>query len=101
VPSSVWHGVNLSVLDIRKGSGVWVGGCWCSGTHTTVLDFVCDKADGFYEKKQLLPEDFVAACRSAGQPVVLRMQAGYDHSYYFISTFAEDHIAHHATYLNQ
>jgi len=56
----------------------------------------CGKADGFYEKKQLLPEDFVAACNKAGQPVALRMQDGYDHSYYFIATFVDDHIAHHA-----
>jgi S-formylglutathione hydrolase len=59
----------------------------------------CGKADGFYEKKQLLPEDFVVACAKAGEPVALRMQDGYDHSYYFISTFVEEHIDHHAEFL--
>ncbi|MGH8171899.1 MAG: S-formylglutathione hydrolase [Rhodanobacteraceae bacterium] len=45
---------------------------------------------------QLQPERFEAACREAGQPATVRMQPGYDHSYYFISTFMEDHLRHHA-----
>lgn len=49
--------------------------------------------------KQLLPEVFEAACQKAGQALNLRYQDGYDHSYYFISTFIEDHIRHHAAAL--
>ncbi|KAJ7972183.1 S-formylglutathione hydrolase [Quillaja saponaria] len=45
---------------------------------------------------QLLPHKFEEACRSANVPLLLRLQAGYDHSYYFISTFIDDHIRHHA-----
>jgi len=45
---------------------------------------------------QLQPERFEAVCREAGQAVTVRMQPGYDHSYYFISTFMEDHLRHHA-----
>ncbi|MEP7098517.1 MAG: S-formylglutathione hydrolase [Dokdonella sp.] len=45
---------------------------------------------------QLQPERFERACRDAGQALSLRMQAGYDHSYYFISTFIEEHLRHHA-----
>jgi S-formylglutathione hydrolase len=52
-------------------------------------------ADKFLEV-QLQPRRFEAACREAGQPVTVRMQPGYDHSYYFISTFVEDHLRHHA-----
>ncbi|WP_206997469.1 S-formylglutathione hydrolase [Trinickia mobilis] len=48
---------------------------------------------------QLNPDVFEAACRAAGQPLTLRRHAGYDHGYYFISTFIEDHIAHHAKVL--
>lgn len=55
-------------------------------------------ADTFLEK-QLMPQVFKQACASAGQPLTLRMQEGYDHSYYFISTFVEDHIRHHAEIL--
>ncbi|MDB5842556.1 MAG: fghA [Herminiimonas sp.] len=47
-------------------------------------------------KEQLLPEQFEEACRSAGQPLTLRRQEGYDHGYYFISTFMEDHLAFHS-----
>lgn len=57
------------------------------------------KADGFYEKKQLLPEDFLTIAAQNSLPVALRMQAGYDHSYYFISSFIDDHIKHHAEYI--
>lgn len=52
-------------------------------------------ADGFL-KEQLKPELLEAACARAGIPLTLRMQPGYDHSYYFISTFMADHIAWHA-----
>lgn len=56
-------------------------------------------ADTFLAQQQLLPEVFAAACDQAGQPLTLRMQAGYDHSYYFIATFVGDHIQHHAAAL--
>ncbi len=49
--------------------------------------------------EQLHPDRFEAACLTAGQPLVLRRHEGYDHGYYFISTFAEDHIVHHAAAL--
>ncbi|WP_246795840.1 S-formylglutathione hydrolase [Burkholderia perseverans] len=45
---------------------------------------------------QLNPEVFEAACQEAGQPLTLRRHEGYDHGYYFISTFIADHLAHHA-----
>lgn len=56
-------------------------------------------ADQFLTK-QLRPELFQRACESAGQALELRMQDGYDHSYYFIQTFAGDHLAHHASVLS-
>ena len=52
-------------------------------------------ADQFLEE-QLYPEVFQAACAEVGQPLTLRWCEGYDHGYYFISTFMEDHIRHHA-----
>lgn len=45
---------------------------------------------------QLKPELLQAACDAAGHALTLRMQDGYDHSYYFISSFIGDHIAYHA-----
>ena len=52
-------------------------------------------ADNFLVK-QLKPQNFVAACEQVKQPLRLRMQPGYDHSYFFISSFIEDHLRHHA-----
>ncbi len=48
---------------------------------------------------QLNPHLFELACAEAGQPLTLRCHAGYDHGYYFISTFIADHLAHHAQVL--
>jgi len=52
-------------------------------------------ADSFLSN-QLTPGALEEACKAAGYPATIRMQDGYDHSYYFISTFIEDHINHHA-----
>ena len=52
-------------------------------------------ADGFLDT-QLCPQLLEAACREAGIDLTLRMQEGYDHSYYFISSFMADHLAWHA-----
>lgn len=49
---------------------------------------------------QLKPELFEAACARAGQALRLRRHAGYDHSYWFIQSFVEDHLRHHAAALN-
>ncbi|MBW0490998.1 hypothetical protein O181_030713 [Austropuccinia psidii MF-1] len=58
-------------------------------------------SDQFYKDSQLLPENFsqVVELRPELQ-VKVRQQDGYDHSYYFISTFAADHIKFHAQFLN-
>jgi S-formylglutathione hydrolase len=52
-------------------------------------------ADQFLAR-ELQPQRFVAAAQSARQKVTLRMQAGYDHSYYFLATFIDDHLRWHA-----
>jgi S-formylglutathione hydrolase len=55
-------------------------------------------ADQFLEQ-QLHPHLFEAACRKVGYPLTLRRHEGYDHSYYFMSTFMEDHLRHHGSIL--
>jgi len=55
-------------------------------------------ADSFLES-QLKPQLLEEACAKAGQPLTLRRQDGYDHSYFFISTFIEDHLRWHAKHL--
>ncbi len=49
-----------------------------------------------YLQIQLKPELFKDACKQSGQELELRMQPGYDHYYYFISSFMEDHLRFHA-----
>ena len=56
-------------------------------------------ADKFLAE-QLHPDLFEAACVAGGQPLTLRRHEGYDHGYFFISTFMADHIAHHARFLH-
>lgn len=55
-------------------------------------------ADKFLET-QLHPHLFESACQSIGQPLTMRRHARYDHGYYFISTFINDHLEHHARVL--
>ena len=57
-------------------------------------------ADKFLET-QLRPELLEAACQAAGTPLELRRHDGYDHGYFFISTFVEDHLRHHAAQLRE
>ena len=52
-----------------------------------------------YLSEQLKPELLEAACTTAGVALNLRRQPGYDHSYFFISTFVEDHLRYHAEHL--
>jgi S-formylglutathione hydrolase len=60
-------------------------------------DLLIDQGGGdSFLETQLKPELLEAACAKAGIPLTLRMQPGYDHSYYFISTFMADHLAWHA-----
>ncbi len=65
--------------------------------HKTPGTILIDQglADGFLEE-QLKPHLFQEACDAAGQAVTIRMQEGYDHSYYLMATFMEDHLKHHA-----
>ncbi len=55
-------------------------------------------ADHFLES-QLHPHLLEAAAKKVGYPLTVRRQPGYDHGYYFMSTFMEDHLRHHAKYL--
>jgi len=61
------------------------------------LPLLVDQGEGDeFLAGQLKPELLQAACEKAGHPLTLRLQPGYDHSYYFIASFMADHFAHHA-----
>jgi S-formylglutathione hydrolase len=72
------------------------------GSGASVDEILVDvgTADPFIEK-ELRPELLEQACTAAGIPLTLRRQDGYDHSYYFISTFMADHLAWHAERLRR
>lgn len=56
-------------------------------------------ADNFYQDGQLRPEALEAACQDAGIGLTLQMRPGYDHSYFFIASFIDDHLRYHAHHL--
>jgi S-formylglutathione hydrolase len=65
-----------------------------------IPDILVDQGDADqFLADQLKPELLADACHRAGIDLTLRMQPGYDHSYYFISTFMADHVAWHAARL--
>ncbi len=67
--------------------------------HPTIL-IDQGKGDNFLEE-QLKPHLFIKACKTVNQALHLRIHDGYDHSYYFIQSFIEDHITHHNQILNK
>ena len=57
------------------------------------------EADQFLEE-QLQPETLEAAAKASGYPLQLNRREGYDHSYYFIASFVEEHVRFHAKHLS-
>lgn len=82
----VWNSYDATEL-IKSGH---------KSNHTILIDQ--GTADPFLAK-QLQPDLFAQACRDRRQPLTLNMREGYDHSYFFISTFMQEHIEHHAQIL--
>lgn len=76
--------------------------CELVGSAAEKLPLLVDQgeADEFLAT-QLKPQLLVDACAAAGHPLDLRMRRGYDHSYYFIASFIDGHIAHHAAALRR
>jgi S-formylglutathione hydrolase len=83
---STWLGYDATEL-VRKQP---------SGAHILIDQGAADR----FLERELQPQRFAAAARSAGQQVTLRMQDGYDHSYYFVATFIDDHLRWHAQALS-
>ena len=83
---ATWAAHDACALIAQKG---WSG------------DILVDQgdADNFLEN-QLKPQLLIETCRDANVPLELRLQPGYDHSYYFVASFIGDHIAWHAKRLS-
>ena len=76
--------------------------CALLAEATEKLPILVDQGDrDDFLDSQLKPEALKAAAHAAGHPLTLRMQPGYDHSYYFIASFIDDHLRHHAAALRQ
>ena len=88
----VWQGWDASAL-LAAGQGP-------VGPDGQPLPLLVDQgtADAFLES-QLRPDALEAAAAAAGHPLQLRRQAGYDHSYFFVASFIDDHLRHHAAAL--
>ena len=70
------------------------------GAGRRVADILVDVGDADpFLARELQPERLQEACEQAGIPLTLRRQPGYDHSYYFISSFMDDHLRWHAELL--
>jgi len=68
------------------------------------LDILSDQGDddGFLKNGQLLPDNLVATCANNSKVnLISRLQRGYDHSYYFIATYVEEHLRFHAKILSE
>lgn len=71
--------------------------CALMASRGWARDILIDQGDADeFLATQLRPELFAEACKARRVPLTLRMQAGYDHSYYFISTFMAEHVRWHA-----
>ena len=75
--------------------------CHLVTKNPTSVEILLDQglSDAFL-KEQLYPHNFLEACKSANVNLKFRQHEGYDHGYYFISTFMADHVEHHAKILN-
>jgi S-formylglutathione hydrolase len=101
-PSQVPWGQKALPRYLGGDTGTWTAydACELVRKQTFPGTILIDQgeADPFLEG-QLKPELFDQACAEAGQELLLRRQPGYDHSYWFIATFMDDHLRHHAAAL--
>ncbi len=83
----------------RSGWREW-DACALLAGATQRLPLLVDQGDcDSFLDTQLKPWALQAAAAAAGYPLTLRMQPGYDHSYYFVASFIDDHLRHHAAAL--
>ena len=96
-----WKGDKLDVLiDVVSFQQRPIGPL-LAGAFPNANVVVKGTGDNFYKQGQLLPENFAAAAKEADQEsgVKIRYQPDYDHSYYTMASFADDHVEHAAKYL--
>lgn len=85
--------------DDRDAWAAWDATALLAGATERLPILVDQGLDDDFLERELEPELLEEAAALAGHPVTVRRHAGYDHSYYFIATFIEDHLRHHAAAL--
>lgn len=83
----------------RKTWAAWDASLLIADAKERLPILVDQGTEDTFLETQLRPEALADAASKAGHPLTLRMQPGYDHSYFFIATFIEDHLRHHAAAL--
>lgn len=75
--------------------------CYLLSQTSTKLPLLVDQGDSDqFLPDQLQPARLAQRAEEFGWPLTLRTQSGYDHSYYFIASFIEDHLRFHASHLS-
>ena len=101
-PSAVPWGIKAFSRYLGDDRAAWAqwDACELLRTRRFVGTPLVDQgtADKFLDR-ELQPHRLQARCDEVDQPLVLRMHEGYDHSYFSIATFVEDHLCHHAAQL--
>ncbi|MFO1181068.1 S-formylglutathione hydrolase [Ottowia sp.] len=85
--------------DDPKAWAEWDAAALIAQARGERLPLLIDQGEADEFLPQLRPDLLQAACAQVGHPITLRMQPGYDHSYYFIASFMGEHVAHHAAAL--
>jgi S-formylglutathione hydrolase len=103
-PSKVPWGQKAFAGYLGEDVSVWNAHDACelvrSAPQPRTGEILIDQGDADkFLTRELQPQLFAEACKASGQVLSLRMQAGYDHSYYFIQSFMADHLAFHAKQL--
>ncbi|HHO50563.1 MAG TPA: S-formylglutathione hydrolase [Deltaproteobacteria bacterium] len=102
-PSVVPWGIKAFTAYLGDDRGAWGAYDATSLLHgaTERLPILIDQgADDDFLVEQLVSDRFLATARELAHPVERRLQPGYDHSYYFVASFLEEHVAHHAAALH-
>lgn len=102
-PSEVPWGRKAFTAYLGSDETAWreYDSCHLLAKATSKLPLLVDQGDSDqFLPDQLQPAQLVQRAEELGWPLTLRTQSGYDHSYYFIASFIEDHLRFHASYLN-
>ena len=103
-PCSVLWGIKAFSTDLGEDKNAWLEWDSCALMYASnaqdAIPTLIDQGDNDqFLADQLQPAVLAEAARQKAWPMTLRIQPGYDHSYYFIASFIEDHLRFHAQYL--